>query len=138
MLVVAAPATPALAGADRVTGGVTVPDGRLTGGGAGAGDPLEQPPPPASFQQGGERRAPYARAAQEGGEPETEAPPPKPDEGDVEVRVPVRDKTGEQAAPVSPAHTGGLAQTGFAAAALAAVGAVTAAAGLALRRLTRC
>ena len=140
VVLVALLAAPASAAPDGVTGGVTVPDGRLTGGGATGGEPLE--PPAAAVAEalqvspeGGVR----ARAAQAETEPQPDAAPPAADDDeDVDVQVPVREGAGEQPpAPVATGSSGGLPQTGFGAAALAALGAGIAAGGLMLRRLAR-
>lgn len=129
-------ASPALAGPDRVTGGVTVPDGTLTGGGADVDDPL---PPALVTGRAAEASGslPADVAQDEAPEPEPLVPEPAPGGDDVEVQVPVKDQG--EAAPATVVHPTaepavGLAQTGSPLAAVAALGALTAAAGLALRR----
>ena len=137
-LVLMTPLPAALAGPDRVTGGVTVPDGRLTGGGADGGEPVT--PAPEAAAATGAAALPAARAAQEADTPADDTVPREPeDEEDVEVGVPVPQETTVRPAAAAPpgGSPGGLAQTGFAVAALAAAGALCAAAGLGLRRLTR-
>ena len=142
LIALCAPVSQALAGPDRVTGGVTVPDGRLTGGGADGGDPVEPAAEAAvATQATGAPAAPPARIAQAGTDPDGEATPGQPDDEDVDVGVPVPEQAPDQTAAVTPQATGGfgeLARTGFAAAALAAAGAICAAAGLGLRRMLRC
>ena len=152
---------PAHASVQDTTGGVAVPRGTTGGlsvplqtgndadrgnagipaGGEQAGAPSERSAAPAPSGPPADNAANPVRARATQDAP-PEAPPAQeaPDEGGVDVQVPIDEGAREPATPrPSPSVTtfGGLAPTGLAIAALALLGAVAAAAGLGLRRLAR-
>ena len=153
-----ATAAPAYASGEGATGGVTVPRGTTGGlavpgqtGGETAGAEVVPPdggaPPVAPRErstarlaagppaaEGAPARARAAQAGQPGAPPARELP----DEGEVDVQVPIDEGTQDPGSPrPGPSVTGGLAPTGLAIAGFAVLGAGAAAAGLGLRRLAR-